>query len=149
MVQCPVCGNETDTDSPLCRFCGGDLLRKSGDSRQTVILHRRINLEQGRPLVETALQRLKNELALAASLNIKVITLIHGYGSSGKGGKIREECRKILEDLVHHRRLRAVIPGERFHRRTGAGKALLRQFPQLDRETAAALNNPGVTIVVL
>ena len=149
MEVCPVCGNEVALEDTTCPFCGATMDRGAGSSRQSAPLSRTVNLKQGLPVVEVALQRMNGELALAEALGIKILVFIHGYGSSGKGGRIRDECRKVLGEMVHHRRLRMVIAGEAFHRRTGAGKMLLRRFPLLADDCSTVFNNPGVTIVVL
>lgn len=149
MVKCAVCGNESDGDMAACPFCGADLQGVGAEKRTPQVVQRTVNLKQGRPLVDTAVKRMTNELAQATAQNVKVLILIHGYGSSGKGGKIREECRKVLDDWFRQRRLRQVIPGEQFQRRHGPGKALLRRFPHLETECPTVFNNPGVTITVL
>ena len=50
---------------------------------------RELNLEQGRPSVDRALGWLEAELEAARRMNTPLMKLIHGYGSSGKGGRIR------------------------------------------------------------
>ena len=112
-------------------------------------VHRVVNIERGRPLVETALKIMQNELIRAAADNIKVVTLIHGYGSSGKGGRIRTECRKVLDHLQEAKKVNQVIGGEDFKRRCGAGKALVQRFPSLAKECSSDFSNPGITIVVI
>jgi hypothetical protein len=89
-----------------CPFCGADLQEVGAEKRAPQVVQRTVNLKQGRPLVDTAVKRMTNELAQATAQNVKVLILIHGYGSSGKGGKIREECRKVLDDWFRQRRLR-------------------------------------------
>ena len=149
MVICAVCGNQSEGDTAICPFCGADLQVVRAQNRPQPIIQRTVNLKHGRPLVDTAIKRMSNELAQAAAQNVKVLILIHGYGSSGKGGRIREECRKVLDDWVRQRRLREVIYGEQFQRRHGPGKALLRRFPYLEEACATVFNNPGVTLAVL
>jgi len=149
MEVCPVCGNEIALDDTTCPFCGATMHREAGSGRKSVPLSRTVNLKQGLPVVDVALQRMNGELALAKALGIKILVFIHGYGSSGKGGRIRDESRKVLGEMVHHRRLRTVIAGEDFNRRTGPGKTLLRRFPRLADDCATVFNNPGVTIAVL
>jgi len=147
-MVCLVCGNETETDGPCCRFCGADLQMSSAVSQKKV-MHRIVNIEQGRPVVETALRKLDHELVLAKSDHVLVLTLIHGYGSSGKGGKIRIQCRKVLDHLVQQKEIHSVIAGEAFKKRAGAGKALLKQYPTLEQICSTDFNNPGITIVIL
>ena len=54
-----------------------------------------INLEQGMPTVEQAKQRLIAELGRARASGTKAVKLIHGYGSSGVGGKLRIGIRQF------------------------------------------------------
>ncbi len=147
-ILCSVCGNETDSSNTSCRFCESTLEVTLTD-RKFVIDHRIINIEQGRPLVETALRKMENELQRAQSEHVHVATLIHGYGSSGKGGKIRTECRKVLDHLVQQKKINQVIAGEHFKRRSGSGKALLQRYPHLESNCSSDFSNPGITIVVL
>lgn len=148
MALCPVCGNETAEDNPVCGFCGCSQEVAAADSAPAKA-HRVINIERGRPIVETALKKMENELARARSEKVRVITLIHGYGSSGKGGRIRTECRKVLDHLGRQKKINLAIEGEEFRKRTGPGKELLRRFPGLERDCASDFANPGVTIIVL
>lgn len=92
---------------------------------------------------------MQNELRRAASDRIKVVTLIHGYGSSGKGGRIRTESRKLLDHLHQKKEINQLIAGEDFRKRSGAGKALLQRFPSLVNECSSDFSNPGITIVVI
>lgn len=46
-----------------------------------------VNLELGRPSADEALRRLEHELAAKRHLRAKAMKIIHGYGSSGKGGR--------------------------------------------------------------
>ena len=75
---------------------------------------RELNLELGRPSVDEAMRRLDYELAAAGMLRTKVFKLIHGYGSSGTGGKIRTACRKQLQLYKEQGRIVDFIPGENF-----------------------------------
>jgi hypothetical protein len=146
--MCSVCGNEILVDDSACPFCGA--ARKSAaDTQEKGVLHRIVNIERGRPLVETALKMMEIELARARADRVRVVTLIHGYGSSGKGGRIREECRKLLDHMSIEKKINQFIAGEVFRKRTGPGKSLLQRFPQLEHGCASDFSNPGVTIVVL
>jgi len=146
---CDVCGNETDAGDSACRFCDSPLEPGPDTLKSDDVAHRIVNIERGRPLVETALRKMDNELERARTERVRVVTLIHGYGSSGKGGKIRTECRKVLDYQLQQQKINAVIPGETFRKRNGSGKALMQRYPQLERICTADFANPGITIVVL
>ena len=52
-----------------------------------------LNLENGSPTIQAALQKLKNALSTYKGQGFKVVILIHGYGSTGVGGGIRTAVR--------------------------------------------------------
>lgn len=110
---------------------------------------RTVNLEKGMPLVQQALERLRIELETAKRQGVSVLTLIHGYGSSGKGGLIKEEVRNQLQYLFDQGNINDLLPGEAFHRNNGKGKQLLRRFPELAEHRDFGRMNRGVTLVIL
>jgi hypothetical protein len=148
MPLCTVCGNEILIDDAVCPFCGAASGSTAGSGEKR-ITHRIVNIERGRPVVETALKKMENELLRARADQVRVVTLIHGYGSSGKGGRIRTECRKLLDHMYNEKKINQLIVGEEFRKRMGPGKALLKRFPQLEHDCTSDFSNPGVTIVVL
>ena len=147
-VCCEVCGNEIPVTMLVCKFCG----EKQFDSKPyhgSGYIHRVVNIEKGMPVVEDALLKLKTELTRARLEKIRVVTVIHGYGSSGRGGAIRLECRKTLDYLASKREIRGFIPGENFYKKRGQTSALLRRVPQLADDQNLNKGNKGVTIVEL
>ena len=69
---------------------------------------REVDLERGMPTVRAALQQLSFELWRGRSLGCAAVKLIHGYGSSGKGGRIRVEARACLARMKERGELRDV-----------------------------------------
>ena len=49
-----------------------------------------VNLENGSPTASQAMDRLTNELYRLRASGIPYVKIIHGYGSSGKGGAIKK-----------------------------------------------------------
>jgi hypothetical protein len=147
VVICAVCGNEGEERAGNCRFCG--VRREPGSKESGGIFHKTINLEHGRPFRETAIKRLLNEIQMARIEQVRVLTIIHGYGSSGKGGVIRSECRKNLDYLCSTGEIKEYIPGEDFSGRSGPVKALLRRIPELAKNKNLNRRNPGVTLVIM
>lgn len=148
MSECQVCGNELARAVSRCPFCGSK--QEGGQiGKSSPLLLKTVNLERGLPLVETALRRLEVELQTARREKYRVVILIHGYGSSGKGGAIGKECRKTLDYLCHRGELNAFIPGEKFNRKAGPVRALLHRYPWLAANHNLNKKNPGITIVIL
>jgi hypothetical protein len=146
LLCCEVCGNERDPAVKACPFCGAEAeVRVECKGLQ----HKVINLERGMPLVDEALARLAGELELARRQRCRVLTLIHGYGSSGRGGAIRHEVRAQLEFFKTRGRINDLLPGEEFSSRTGIGRQFLRRFPFLQRHNDLNRSNPGITLVIL
>jgi len=147
MIVCEVCGNELGPGVTTCPYCG--TLSTCPVVQASGLLHRIVNLEKGLPTVAMALQRLDTELEVSHRQGYRVLTLIHGYGSSGKGGAIKDEARRQLHYYKHKGRINDLLAGEDFNSRSGAGRQLLRRFPGLATHTDLNRNNPGITLVVL
>ena len=108
-----------------------------------------LNLEAGKPTVEEARRRLEDGLATARARGVRFIKLIHGYGSSGKGGKIRSALPKTLRRLMTTGLVADFVDGERWRRGDATTGALLRKYPALRDDTDLDRGNKGITIVAL
>lgn len=75
--------------------------------------------------------------------------LIHGYGSSGKGGKIRLELRAYLERQKQRGKIRDYIPGERFSIFDEATRRAFAHCDELRRDRDLEASNNGMTVVIL
>lgn len=145
-ICCGVCGNEVEPGLRRCPFCESELeLVLPGQ----LDLHKIVNIKQGMPTVEQALLRLDRALAQARLEHRRVLTLIHGYGSSGAGGLIRQEVRARLLYLQHRGGISEIISGEDFSTRSGPSRNLLHRFPLLRQHHDLNRGNPGITLAVL
>ena len=110
---------------------------------------REINLELGRPYADEAMKRLVLELKRSDKMGVTVLKVIHGYGSSGTGGKIRTETRRYLDQCHKNRQIKNYITGEKFSifdedtRKAFLVCNDLRQDRDLER------HNNGVSFIVL
>lgn len=107
-----------------------------------------VNLELGRPSTDEALRRLENELAAKRHLRAKAMKIIHGYGSSGKGGRIRTASRKYLRAAQEQGRIYAVLPGERLTIFDEEARRLMARCPALRDDCDRERYNCGVTFVI-
>lgn len=112
-------------------------------------LLRVINLEAGRPSVDEARRRLLAEMQAARRDRVRLLKVIHGWGSSGAGGKLGPAIRRSLRLRVKQGHAVRVVPGERFSTDPLEGRALLARYPELRADTDLNRANPGITLVEL
>jgi len=108
-----------------------------------------VNLEDGRPTVNVGLLRMDRALADARAERVPLLKLIHGYGSSGVGGLLREEVWKALERLQRNGAISAFIPGEDFRLSHEASWELVKRDKAIREDRDFGRGNRGITIVVL
>ncbi len=108
-----------------------------------------INLELGRPLVSSALKQLEFSLASVRARGGRLVKIIHGYGSSGKGGRIRTESRRLLNSYKNKGRVTAIVHGEKFSIFDAGTRYLLDKCPELSSDRDLGAGNMGVTFVYL
>jgi DNA-nicking Smr family endonuclease len=109
-----------------------------------------VNLKAGLPRVEEALGRLRSALQEARMRGDRVLKLIHGYGSSGKGGRIRDAVRRYLAGSRRRGAIADYVPGEEVRPGSEGQRVLRKQLSERGREDPdLERGNPGVTFVVL
>ena len=108
-----------------------------------------LNLEQGMPVVEAALGRMEKGITEARFSGMKVVRLIHGYGSTGRGGAICVGVRSELAKMRRAGKIKDYIPGEEFGAFDHRSRRLADQFPEIVRDPDYGNQNHGITIVVL
>ena len=106
-----------------------------------------INIKQEMPLVADALNFLKNSIDRYKRDKYDVVLVIHGYGSSGKGGAICEKARQWLKAQERGGKIKQVIFGEDFNLYNFAALALKNKCREL--ESLMRVCNNGVTVVQL
>ncbi|MCQ2609472.1 MAG: Smr/MutS family protein [Lachnospiraceae bacterium] len=110
-------------------------------------IYKEINLEWGMPIVSEAMKKLDSEIKVCEKEGIRYVKIIHGYGSTGKGGAIREECRDTLQKMLDDKKIKKIVYGEDF-------KILNRDAYDIrtkcaDFEPLFHCTNKGVTIIEL
>lgn len=108
-----------------------------------------INLEEGRPTVNVGLLRLDRALMSARSEGVPLLKLIHGYGSSGVGGRLREEVWKALDRFKRNGLIAGFIPGEDFRLSNEASWELVKRDKAIKEDRDLGRGNRGITIVIL
>ncbi|MEX2284336.1 MAG: Smr/MutS family protein [Gemmatimonadota bacterium] len=106
-----------------------------------------LDFEAGYPTAAEAKRRLPIELDLARRNGVAVVKIIHGYGSSGKGGKLRSSIRSALAQYRHAGAVGRVVFGEAWSIFDESTRALLERYPKLRGDRDLERSNPGITIM--
>lgn len=110
---------------------------------------REVNLEDGRPFVDAAIRRLTFEIHSSNSQGLAVLKIIHGYGSTGSGGRIRVEARQYLDRLRHRKEIFGYLTGEQFSIFDEATRAAFSRCGDLRKDRDLERHNNGVTFIIL
>ncbi len=108
-----------------------------------------INLELGMPSVDQATHRLGGELVRARAQGAKAVKIIHGYGSSGVGGKLRVGIRTALAERKRRGEIKEAVAGEDWSVFGAGARKILDAYPDLSRDRDFERGNAGITIVLL
>lgn len=108
-----------------------------------------INLEAGMPTVEVARNRLIQGLQTARMMGCKSVKIIHGYGSTGKGGAIKRDVQTVLAQKQRSGAVRAFVKGEDFSPFSEESRRITAALPELKRDSDYDRGNDGITIVLL
>ena len=111
--------------------------------------YRTINLEIGMPAVSEMPRRIMTEVRTARGQKIKLIKFIHGYGSSGAGGKLRPAVRRELEKLKKLGLVKFYIEGERLSIFDADTRRAMDYCGELRGDADLERHNNGVTLAVL
>ena len=108
-----------------------------------------VNIKNDLPTVDGAIRRITYNIKNAGPLGVSAIKLIHGYGSTGKGGGIRTESRKYLERQKALGQIKDFITGEDFSIFDESTRKAFLVCDDLRRDSDLERHNNGITIVIL
>lgn len=105
-----------------------------------------VNLEYGNPTVEAAVRNMVSQLSTCKGQGYKAVILIHGYGSSGVGGRIKSAVRNKLKESSMSGIVRQSCGGEHWFEKKRELLEICRSLTEYQRKIDG---NQGVTVVVL
>jgi hypothetical protein len=106
-------------------------------------------LKEGMPSVEQARARLHAEIQTARQSGIKILKIVHGYGSTGVGGDLRVALQATLRQMAAKHEIRDCIYGENWRSGDQRSWELLKQLPELKTDSDLGRGNRGITLVLL
>jgi len=110
---------------------------------------RTFNVEADFPSLEEARRLVIEAIRKARRDGVRVLKIIHGYGSSGKGGKLCIGLRKSFALRKKEGVLKAAIAGESFSIFNRTTLDLLEAVPELRGDPDLDATNEGVTVLWL
>ena len=127
-----------------CKHCGStDLPQALTD---TVV----INLESDGPTAEEALERLTHQVRAASEAGIRALIVIHGYGSSGPGGKIKWVVRNALENNYFSDRVDEYYFGEDLAFASSGYNVVIKRRSSLKQHLSQfKMGNAGMTLLLM
>jgi hypothetical protein len=147
MKTCDTCGEPIAPESTLCPFCETPQ-RPEPAGRPAGPPVRTLDIEAGLPTVDEALRRLETQLDRARADGVRLVRVIHGWGSTtGGGGKIRAAARRWLLAQQELGRLRAILFGDHYTPTSPEGRDWFRRHPALQASERTDRQNPGITFV--
>ena len=106
-----------------------------------------VNIKQDMPLVADAMRYLQDSIVKLNRDKCQCVLIIHGYGSTGKGGAICEKARQWLKAQERNGKVKTVIFGEDFTLFNFKALELKNKYQEL--EQLMRVCNNGVTVVEL
>src|SRR5438034_1514966 len=107
------------------------------------------NVEAALPTLEEARRQVIDEIRRAKREGVRVLKIIHGYGSSGKGGTLCVGLRKSFTLRKKEGVIKNFIPGEDFCIFNDTTLALLEAVSELRGDPDLNSTNEEVTIIWL
>ena len=108
-----------------------------------------VNIKYDMPTADDAVRRITYNIRNGKSFGAAAIKIIHGYGSSGKGGKIRVKAHSYLSEQKRKGLIRDFITGDNFSIFDEATRTAFRYCEELRHDPDLERHNNGITIVII
>ena len=108
-----------------------------------------IDLKKENSTVEYALAIVEIEIERAIFSGTKVIKVLHGYGSHGKGGAILLNLRKALSIWKRQGKIKDFFGGDRWNMSDHTALEILKSDKTIYNDEDFNKFNPGITIIVV
>ena len=110
---------------------------------------RTFNVEAGMPILDEARRQVIAEIKRAKREGVRALKVIHGYGSSGKGGALCIGLRKSFKLRKKEGVIKDFVAGEDFSIFNPTTLTLLEAIPEMRGDPDLNATNEGVTVLWL
>jgi hypothetical protein len=108
-----------------------------------------LNIKDTMPTAEAAWMHCQGAMEGARLRGVRILKVVHGYGSSGVGGKIRRRVRAGMAKLLDAQKLGGVVFGEDWGPFSVTARGWVDAFPALRGDADYGKGNEGITLVRL
>ncbi|MFH1313831.1 MAG: Smr/MutS family protein [Candidatus Eisenbacteria bacterium] len=149
MKICEICGNDIEDEVSKCPYCKSFLAASTPRRKKRAQRLTTVNLKSDLPTAAEAVRRLAVRLETARSGGTKIVRIIHGWGSTGSGGKIKKATHKYLIRLERQGQIKGFHPGEDYSELSDRARDLMIAHPVLKDSLRSDRLNRGITLVDL
>lgn len=107
------------------------------------------NIEKYMPTVYQAEILVKNNLEMYRHKGEKAFKIIHGYGSTGKGGALRTGIRRYLDQLKKAKIIADYVAGENWTAFDETTRKVLDLDDSFRKDKDLGQMNAGITVIVI
>lgn len=108
-----------------------------------------LDIKSNMPPSDVACANLEIEIESLKNSDIKMIKVIHGYGSHGVGGEIKRLMNQRLTLLKKSNKIKDFINCEKMSKDYIDKKCLYENFPELTLDSDLKNYNSGITLIFL
>lgn len=108
-----------------------------------------LNIKDTMPSAEAAWAHCRSAIDGARIRGVRILKVVHGYGSSGVGGKIRRRVRTGAAKLLEAGALKGMVFGEDWGPFSATARGWVDAHPALRNDADYGKQNEGVTLIQL
>ena len=108
-----------------------------------------INIKEGFPPSDVAVANMEIFIDVCKKSGVKLVKVIHGYGSHGVGGEIKRQVHARLLELKRFKKISNFIHGEKFGEEEKHSDYIFSNFPELILDEDLKNFNSGITLIFL
>lgn len=108
-----------------------------------------IDIKSHMPPADVACAELEIRLESLKHSQVKILKVVHGYGSHGVGGEIKKQMNLLLFKLKKEKKIVDYVNGDRLGEDFIQKNALYEKYPSLILDADLKNYNSGVSIIIL
>ena len=110
---------------------------------------RTVNIKEDNPNSDYAMYLLDQEIKYSKAVGNRVIVVIHGYGSHGKGGVIKQKLKEYFPHLKKNKIIEDFVFGENWGDLNETKQKICKISPEASIHENLSGINSGVSVVLL